>query len=519
MQKSTNANYYRIIECYNLSVNTIKKVKKYCFILGLIFIMYIFSYMTKKVPLAGDDWGYALFTEGSPFAAAYKSFNYLSGRYFSELWSYAIIPHREVWNYVNPLIFAIMFLSLYKLNGKRKKPIVSFLLIIAMILSVFFQIRTQTYTWMSGGIYTVSLCLSLIYFVIVDGLFKCDVIDSKHKILSLLSNLILFIIGLMMENIAAAMIAGIVILIIYAYKTKKKNLLLYLIINLLFSAISFAILRLSPGSTNRLLRDHADWMNLGLFGQIAYGYRFFVEYSFINNNYTIGLFSMVMCGLVWFSKNKNPLWLKIVSSLILITGIISVFYSNIFNDVCFINNSMSLFSIMFWPLFIINAFVVMFAFLEKGYEKNKSIFFLLFGGMSAAAMIMSPVNGARSYVYLIYYVILVSEIILNSYKSNKYICFIFGLGLLFIIYLKTNYYKGLYDSIECAQEQRLIEIEYYKEHPEDEEVWIKRFPKNALHSVDVEDGDNYHFNVFKQYYNLPQSADNIVFYFDKKSNN
>lgn len=494
-------------------------IKKYLFIIGTIFLIYIFRYITIRSPLAGDDWGYALFTSGSPFVAAFKSFSNLSGRYFSELWSYAVIPHREVWNYINPLLFAILFLSLYKLNNNKNKPIISSLLIIAMILSVFFQIRTQTYTWMSGGIYTVSLCLSLLYFVIVDTLFKCKQITLKFKILTFLSNILLFIIGLMMENIAAAMIAGIIIVIFYAYKKNNKQIIIYLIINLIFSVISFAILRSSPGSSNRLLRDHSDWANLGLFGQIAYGYPFFIEYSFINNNYTIALFSIIMCGLIWFSNKDNKIWIKITSSLIFVIGIFAVFYSNIFNDECFINNGSSLFSIIFWPIYIVNAFVDLFIFIGQGYEKDKAIFLLLFGGMSAAAMIMSPVNGARSYIYLVYYVIAVSVIVINSYDSNKLINIIFGIGLLFLIYTKTYYYKNLYDSIKYAQEQRLVEINYYKEHPEDEEVWIKRFPENALHSVDVEEGDDYHFDVFKQYYNLPQSSSNIVFYFDKKTKN
>lgn len=154
--------------------------------------------------------------------------------------------------------------------------------------------------------------------------------------------------------------------------------------------------------------------------------------------------------------------------------------------------------------------------MPNGLNKEKSIFFLLIGGISASAMIMSPVNGARAYVYLVYYVILVSVIVFNSFEINKYFAAVIAFAFLFVINNKTNYYKNLYDEIEYAQEQRLVEIKYYQEHPEDEEVWIKRFPENALHSIDIEEGDTYHFDVFKKYYDLPQSADNIVFYFDKK---
>ena len=501
-------------------MNVLNKIKKYLFIIGFIFVLYIFRYITIRTPLAGDDWGYCLIGENTSVISSALSFYYTwSGRLFCELWGFTMATYRDIWNYINPILFSIIYICIYIISGEKKKDIVSFALIIAMMLTVFFQIRTQTYTWIAGGNYSVSLCLSLIYFLLIDILLNRKLPKLGVIITSVISNVILLIIGLMIESISLTMIIGIIILMIYTYKNNNKTIFKMLIINLIISIVGFLITRLSPGSAFRLARDHSDWVSLSIIEKIASGYHFFIEYSFINNTYTILFFSIALLGLIWFSKNiNNNLYSKLITSFIILFGIFSVFSYKVFGLSVF-NNPKSIFSFIFWPLYVINAFYVLFMYMPNGVNKDKSIFFLLIGGISAAVMIMSPVNGARAYVYLVYYLILVTIIIINSFDCSYYMDIIFLLGLLLIIYSKTNYYKELYDSIEYAQEQRLIEIKYYIEHPEDEEVWIKRFPENALHSIDIEEGDDYHFRTFKKYYNLPQNAENIVFYFDKNSNN
>lgn len=496
------------------------KFRQLLFILGAIFVAYIFRYISVRTPLAGDDWGFYVLSQNySILKRVFEFYCSWSGRIVCETWNFIMSSNKQIWDWINPILFLIIYLCIYFLSGEKNKVVATTLLILAMMFSVYFQIRTQTYTWITGGDYSVPLCLSLLYFLIVDRFINGYVSKGIKIFFCILTNFILLLIGLTIENISLTMIIGIVIIIIYLRKNNKNDLIKIFIINLIVSVIGFCITKFSPGSTSRLLSEHADWINMSIFEKIANGYNYFLEYSFIRNNYTISIFSIVLMGLIWFSKKQNNVFIKIISSFVLMIGIFVVFSQNFIKSESFLIDNKSIFSSIFWPIYVLNVFYVLFNFMPNDLHKTKAIFFLLFGGISASAMIMSPVNGARAYLFLIYYLILVSVIVLNSFDCNNIFSLLFSLVLLFIVYNKTNYYKNLYDLIEYSQEQRLVEIKYYQEHPEDEEVWIKRFPENALHSIDIEKGDDYHFNVFKKYFNLPQDANNIVFFFDKKDNN
>ena len=78
---------------------------------------------------------------------------------------------------------------------------------------------------------------------------------------------------------------------------------------------------------------------------------------------------------------------------------------------------------------------------------------------------------------------------------------------------RTGEYLYKYKLVGLRQNERLEVIKYYQDHPEVEEVWIPRFPIYTIHSGDVEIGDTYHFETFKEYYKLPQDADKIIFYY------
>ena len=492
-----------------------KKVfsKKNFFLLGTIFILCLFAYITSKTPLAGDDWGYALNGSlGTPIKTTIEFYNSWSGRFFSELWGMLVPCNRWIWNIVNPLLFAGIFVFIYKLGSINKKPILCCLFILAFMLSVDDNLRMETYTWIMGTTYVIPLCLSLGYFVIVERLFKNNEYNNKTRLLNYLSNVLLFVIGLMMENIAAAMIVAIVILIAYSFFNRKEAIR-YLVINLIFSIGSFAIMRLSPGSANRLVNDNAKWAAMSLFEKLANGYPNFISMSFINNNYAISLFSIVLIVLMLFSKKKNNNVIKIINIVISLLGIFNVFSFVVLKESIF-NNPASIYSMVFWPIYVINAFLVIVLFIEDNYKRVKALFFLIVGGSSALAMLYSPIYGSRSAIFLVYYLIVVSVILLEEVNFNKkWIELCLCLLLLTIIGDRTIEYITKYKLVGVRQQERLEVIKYYQEHPEDEEAWIPRFPIYSIHGADIEIGDTYHFETFKEYYNLPQDAGKIFFYF------
>ena len=473
--------------------------KKNFYILASIFVLMLFAYITCKTPLAGDDWGYALNgSMGTPIKTALEFYNSWSGRFFSELWGMIVPCNKWIWNLVNPLLFMGIFICIYKLAYVQNKPIMCSLLILAIMLSVDDNLRMETYSWIMGTTYIIPLFLSLLYFVIVDNLLKNEVYDWK---------LIIFAI---IDNIAASMIVGIVFVLVYAYLYKRKAVK-YLIPNLVFSISSFVIMRMSPGSASRLNGEHAAWAKLSLFEKLANGYPNFLNMSFIQNNYAILLFSICLILLICFSRKKNKVQ-KLIPMFVLLMGIVTVF-SFVFTDA--LVNPNSVYSFIFWPVYIINAFYVLFTYLDNDYRKNKAIFMLMFAGCNALVMLYSPIYGSRSAIYTVYYLIVVSILVLDFVNINKhYVKTIILILLVLIIGDRTREYVHKYHLVGIKQTERLEIIKYYQQHPEVEEAWIPRFPIFTVHGADVEIGDTYHFETFKDYYRLPQSADKIIFYYE-----
>lgn len=486
----------------------LKKYKNSLILLAAVFIFALFFYITSKTPLAGDDWGYYLNSlNWNPIEGALNFYNSWSGRFFSEMWGFIMPKNKWLWNIVNPLLFAGIFVCIYKLVKPKKNDVLCVLLIASIMLSVDDNLRMETYTWIMGTTYIVPLFLSLVYFLSIKQLFD----DKENKIVLYANNFLLIVIGSMMENIAATMIGAIAILIIYCVITKKKNTLKYLIINLLFSIASFAIMRLSPGSAYRLLRDNAEWASLSIIEKIVGQYPTFLELTFINNNYMILLFSLTVIGIAIKGNNKG---LKVVSSIVNLVAILTVFsFVFIKENNLFIDGN-SIYSMVFWPIYIIIEFITIYFGISNEDKRNETLFMLIIAGASSVVMLMSPTFGSRSAIYTVYYIIVVSCLLLDEIELNK-LSIIVLVVLLAIIGDRTYEYIYKYKLVGKAQEERLEIIKYYQEHLEDKEAWIPRFPIYTVHGADIEIGDTYHFETFKEYYNLPQDADKIVFYFEE----
>lgn len=486
------------------------KKKNFYYAIAL-FILVLFIYITYKTPLSGDDWGYAINgSKGNPFEMALSFYNSWSGRFFSELWGMIVPKNKWLWNIINPLLFFGIFIGSYKLGYIKNKYITIPLFMLAFMLSVNDSLRMETYSWIMGTTYVIPLFFSILYFLVIDQLFSKDLYDNKLIIFAYLDNLLLFVIGLMMENIAATMIVGIAAALIYGYFVKRKTVK-YLLINLIVSVVAFVIMRLSPGSASRLAEQNEAWVNMSLFEKITETYPTFINMSFINNNYAISLFSLSLILLVIFSKKEISLTYKIISIIISIMGIINVF-SFVIGD-SFLNDYTSIYSFIFWPIYIVNSFITIYIGIDDSYRRDKTVYLLMIGGCSVLVMLFSPIFGARSSLYLVYYLMIVSIIIIEELNINKK-CLIglFAISLV-IICDRTFEYVHKYKLVGETYQERLQIIEYYKEHPEIKEAWIPRFPIYTIHGADIEEGDTYHFETFKEYYSLPQDADKIIFYY------
>ena len=126
-------------------------------------------------------------------------------------------------------------------------------------------------------------------------------------------------------------------------------------------------------------------------------------------------------------------------------------------------------------------------------------------------MLYSPIFGSRSSLYFVYYMFAVIMLLLSSSNVveiylDKVLCVI----MVLFVCLRAKQWLTKYQLVHQTQLIRESEIQYYKEHPK-EEAWICRMPPYSVHGSDVEEGDTYHFDTFKEYYGLNPSQ-KIIFY-------
>lgn len=473
--------------------------KKNLYLFGALFVFLLFSFISVRTPLAGDDWGYAINGRmDNPILMAINFYYSWSGRFFSELYGFVVCNNKELWNILNPLLFTGIFVLLFLLSKKEKNNYLNIILIIFLMLSVENDVRMETYTWLMGTTYIIPLFLSLVYVYLA---FK-QIESTKHNILITVINCVVLLVScLMMENISIAMVVATTMLSIYAF-FNKKELTKYFVVNMIVAIAAFTIMRSSPGASYRLLRDNAEWSKLSIIGKMLIGYPSFIKMTFTEHRYMISILSLSMIGLTTknFIRNK---YLNIIVILYFAISIPMVFTSLKYNTII---------QYIYWPIYVIFIYLAICLNIINNNYKYKVLFLLTIGGVAGLSMIMSPLYGYRSSVYTLYYVFLVAILIVNYYLENKNIKIVLFVSLLLLVFNKTRFYINTYREVARINEIRMSEIRYYKDNPNVSEVWIQRYPLNTIHGADIDPGDTYHFEVFKEYYELSQDEDKIYFY-------
>ncbi len=291
---------------------------------AVVFVFGYFWYTSNLTPLAGDDWGYAINgMAGNPFKTVIDFYMSWSGRIISEFWGLTVACRKELWNVLNAFLFTGIFFLISSLAGNKKK-ISLIALLLFLMFSVSEYLRMETYSWIMGTTYVIPLFLSLLYFFSIERNVFENKAMSKSKLA--LTSLCCFAIGVTMENIAAIMLVGHVFLLGYCWFTEKK-IRLDFDLNFLCSAVGLAVMRLSPGSTFRTARDHAEWLNMSLFEKIEGQLSNFFRYTFIENKYLIFILGLVVLGLL-FSKGIR--WWKshkVQTVIIALFNVIAVFFA------------------------------------------------------------------------------------------------------------------------------------------------------------------------------------------------
>lgn len=495
------------------------KLKNNIILIGCaLFIFGLFFFMTYKTPLAGDDWGYALNgMKGNVFKTAIEFYQNWSGRFFSELWGFIIAPNKWLWNILNPLIFTSIFIYIFLMTNKNyKNSLYTALLIICMILNVNSDLRMETYTWIMGTTYVIPLALSLLYLFII--LKYIDDLTSMPLFLKIINGFVCFYIGLTMENIAAIMVFGQLILLIY-YFIKNKKVSIELIIYLLLSLISFIIMRASPGANARLLRDHAEFNALPLLDKLLINMPNFIGFSFVEHKFTILFFAISLMGISFYKENNKLLkYLFIIYQFISICLLFSLNIGSVLNNelIMNLNDKNNLFIWLYWFIYIIIAFVIIIRNIKEEKDKLKILFFIVLAGSSNLVMLVSPIFGARSSLYFVYFIITATalnyQLFIDDAKKLMILMLIVFIGL---SSLRTREYLMKYNQVSLIENERQQIINYYRDHQDELDVYIPRMPIYTIHGADIEEDDVYHFETFKAYYGLNPNA-NVIFYWKEK---
>lgn len=482
-----------------------------------IFVFMLFFYITKLTPLAGDDWGYAVLgRSNNPFVHAFKFYFSWSGRYFSELWGFIVAPRKWLWNILNPLMFTIIFISIISLINAKKNKILVMVVILGLMLSVQNTLRIETYTWIMGSTYVVPLMMLLIYLNII----KPIIFENKefNKIKIILSILLNIYITLCMENVAAILVLLNILVIIFCYFNKDKNIKKFIVL-LIVSIIGIIALRISPGSTYRLYRDNQEWLSMSIFQQISLNWKSFLNLTFIKNNYMLfglGLsFSFLNYKII--KENKKIGYLLIIISLFtMLISILPILFDKvnidilrIFFDIEFSSFAL-LFTSIFYPILVISLFVSIWIGLSRDSALEASLYIML-GGSANLVMLISPIFGDRSSLYTVYFIFILIGFIISSLDIGKFIRYVILFCFVLLIGLKTKEFMYKYQTINSIQQIRNGEIEYYVNNPDSKEAWLIRMPKGYIHSADIEEDDIYHMDVFKQYYGINPEM-KLIFY-------
>ncbi len=487
-----------------------KTLRKYLPYLLSALVFALFFFMSRSTPLAGDDWGYAINgMKQNPLLTAFEFYRNWSGRFFSELWGFIVAPRKWLWNLLNPLFFTLIYFFSYRIAQKRRENgILIALVLLAMMLNVNSELRMQTYTWIMGTTYVIPLVLSLIYFALVLPHF--DSVDQLKRGMQIFLFALLFYIGLTMENIAAIMVFGELLLLGYYYLEHRK-ISSFFVISLFVSLLAFVLMRLSPGSTYRLLRDHAEFNALPLIEKIRVNLPYFVQYTFTKNKFILFFFIVALVGEMLFEGGKIDA-LKVILGIYLGWMLLLLFYENLASRLPLallakLTDPFDSAGLIFWIGLIVVAFVIVIVYVKDTRTKLLILFFITLGGSSNLIMMVSPIFGARSALYYVYFMIVATLLLYNRYaEKTKYAVYGVVLIALALSALRVREFYFKYSQVAAVEAERQSIIAYYREHPEIKEIHIPRMPIYSIHSADVEEGDDYHFETFKQYYGLVQDA-------------
>jgi hypothetical protein len=390
-----------------------------------------------------------------------------------------------------------------KIIKPKNKILIATLLFLGIIL-VDTSIFTQGYVWLAGNItYIFPLFLIIIYLYFNNYIFdKAKTFNTKQIIFFTILN---FLSTMFVENASIIFISiNLIFLLYYYFKYHKiNNLFLY---SLIASIIGFSLMYFSPGTHNRMLTDNKDFFEKNIFEKIAWNIPNFINYTFVNNIFMLILLIIPMNYLI-INKIKNKIYkycfLILTNCLVLLTIIAKVLSEINSYSISFIIDGNYLI-VLAWILFM--TLLIYLVIINKN-NRDKILLYLSLGLINNLAMMLSPIWDGRTALITVFMFYIAGLILFNGInikaKLSKYINIVLTwiLSLIIIIYLI------LYNSVRLQSIDRDLSIKKQLSI-KSKVIEIDAFPKYVM--WDANPLDEYHLEVFKDYYHINQDVEIII---------
>ncbi len=479
---------------------------------ALLAGFFVFFWLISRwMPVAGDDWGYAYtgMTQ-NPLTSAAVNYMTWSGRFLSELWGFVVAPHKGWWNLLNPLLFTGILAGMVRLVKKAGAetllPVI--LPAIALILTVPEGVRMETYTWIMGTTYVIPLFLFTVYINLLrDWLYDGEMNGLRMGLMVLCSAAV----PLYMENAAALLVGADLLVLIWLWFNNKAAIKRMLVLTVI-GTVGLILIRFSPGAMARMARDHASFNQLSLFAKIGVNWFAFIDYTFMRDYWLTRILCAVMILRVLRDRTAGRTrFVPVLLCLIFAYGIVQsyawtvckyldlqLFY--VLADIS-LPHSLTINTIGYMG---ITAAVLYTVFVYEPDKKKKWLMiFLYLCAMGAnAVMLISPIFGARSSLYTLYMLMLFTLVAgMDLLDKKVYRLVICALSAVLLV-MRGTYYLRLYRMVDRVTVRRQAQIQYYHDNPDIKEAWLLAYPDQSVHSANIDDADTYHMDTFKMYYDL-----------------
>ena len=484
----------------------------------LVIFLAFFAVISVWSPVAGDDWAYAVNSvDHHPLLLALQRYYTWSGRILSELWGYIVPRNKWLWDWLNPLIFTGILLMLVRnadagrSAGEGKSAALTALLAIAWMLSVTDYVRTQTYTWMMGTTYAVPLLLLLVELFLLDGMIFHGRDDRKTMALL---GILEFTIPLWMENAAAIVVGGDLLILIYLFFRDRPRMKKMILLTAL-GAAGTLIIKMSPGAAGRLAMDHPDFLAMTLLQKIRVNWTSFLRMTYADNLWlTRGLSALMMVFVIARRRQySHARWHCWVLALLFAWGLVQTFAYNLFEltgiqllaeiaDPAWAGfNKVNTVGYGLWTL----AFLwVIFTYLRDERKWFTALVFFCAGGANLV-MLLSPIFDARSSLYTIYLFILTGLLFLQELDLQKAARMSLAAVLIIAAGLRGSSYLRMYHEVSRITAARNAYVSWYLGDRSVKEGVMPAYPELYVHSGNIAEGDDFHLYYFLRYYDLDPS--------------